>query len=50
VQDAWARGQQLTVHGWIYAIHDGLLRDSNITVAKAEETTEVYQAALAALR
>jgi carbonic anhydrase len=50
VQDAWTRGQQLAVHGWIYAIHDGLLRDLNITVAKAEEAVEVYQAALAALR
>jgi carbonic anhydrase len=50
VQDAWKRGQQLAVHGWIYAIHDGLLRDLNITVAKAEEATEIYQAALAALR
>ena len=27
VENAWARGQQLHVHGWIYAIHDGLLRD-----------------------
>jgi carbonic anhydrase len=50
VQDAWTRGQQLAIHGWIYAIHDGLLRDLNITVAKAEELTEIYQAALAALR
>jgi len=27
VQDAWARGQELTLHGWIYDIHDGLLHD-----------------------
>jgi carbonic anhydrase len=27
VQDAWRRGQPLTVHGWIYSLHDGLLRD-----------------------
>jgi carbonic anhydrase len=31
VQDAWARGQDLTVHGWIYGIHDGLLRDLKVT-------------------
>lgn len=49
VQDAWARGQELAVHGWIYAIHDGLLRDLNITVTQAEQTAEVYHAALAAL-
>jgi carbonic anhydrase len=29
VQDAWARGQELHVHGWIYGLHDGLLRDLN---------------------
>ena len=31
VIDAWARGQPLTVHGWIYGIHDGLLRDLKVT-------------------
>jgi len=31
VEDAWARGQPLSVHGWIYGIHDGLLRDLNVT-------------------
>jgi len=32
VQDAWARGQALAVHGWIYGLHDGLLRDLQVTV------------------
>ena len=32
VQDAWARGQELAVHGWIYGLHDGLLRDLEVTV------------------
>jgi len=32
VQNAWSRGQDLTIHGWIYAINDGLLRDLNISV------------------
>ena len=31
VQDAWARGQELAVHGWIYGLHDGLLRDLDVT-------------------
>jgi carbonic anhydrase len=31
VEDAWARGQPLTVHGWIYGINDGLLRDLKVT-------------------
>jgi carbonic anhydrase len=30
VQNAWGRGQQLAIHGWIYGINDGLLRDLNI--------------------
>ena len=30
VQDAWARGQQLTIHGWIYGLRDGLLRDLGV--------------------
>jgi carbonic anhydrase len=33
VEDAWARGQSLTVHGWIYGIHDGLLRDLKVTAS-----------------
>ncbi len=32
VRDAWQRGQQLAVHGWIYDIRDGLLRDLNVCV------------------
>jgi carbonic anhydrase len=31
VRDAWARGQALAVHGWVYDIHDGLLRDLGVT-------------------
>ena len=37
VQDAWARGQQLTVHGWIYDLHDGLLRDLRFCVDASED-------------
>jgi len=32
VRDAWARGQKLAVHGWIYGLHGGLLKDLNVTV------------------
>ena len=35
VQEAWARGQAVSVHGWIYAIHDGLLTDLGVTVSDA---------------
>src|SRR5688500_7136823 len=37
VRDAWQRGQELHVHGWIYGLEDGLLRDLNTTVAAAGE-------------
>lgn len=37
VQDAWERGQQLTIHSWIYGLKDGLLRDLGLTVSSAEE-------------
>jgi carbonic anhydrase len=36
VQDAWARGQDLWVHGWVYSIADGILKDLNVTVGRAE--------------
>jgi carbonic anhydrase len=47
--DAWERGQELVVHGWIYGLKDGLLRDLNVTVASVEGTVPAYQAAIAAL-
>ena len=49
VQDAWARGQELTVHGWIYSIQDGLLRDLGITVSAEAELRDCYEAAVASL-
>ncbi len=50
VQDAWSRGQELTVHGWIYGLKDGLLRDLKTSAASAEEEAVAYRAAVAALR
>ncbi len=47
--DAWDRGQELTINGWIYGLQDGLLRDLNVTVARADQTLDVYQSAIAAL-
>jgi len=37
LQDAWARGQELAVHGWIYGLHGGLLQDLKVTVSSAQE-------------
>ena len=49
VQDAWARGQPLTVHGWIYGLRDGLLRDLKTTASSIEEAAAGYKAAVAAV-
>lgn len=49
VQDAWARGQSITVHGWIYGLRDGLLRDLNVSAGGPEEATAAYRNAVAAL-
>ena len=48
-RDAWERGQELTVHGWIYGLRDGLLRDLHTTVAGPEQPSAVYRDAVAAL-
>jgi carbonic anhydrase len=37
VQDAWERGQELSVHGWVYALEDGLLRDLGLCVTCSED-------------
>jgi carbonic anhydrase len=47
VQDAWARGQALTVHALIYRLSDGLLRDLGFSVASADEQAATYASALA---
>ena len=43
VRDAWERGQELAVHGWIYGLHDGILRDLNVTVSGVSEGVLTYQ-------
>ena len=49
VQDAWERGQPLAVHGWVYGLQDGLVRDLGTTVTRAAEVPAAYRAALLAL-
>jgi carbonic anhydrase len=47
VREAWARGQALAVHGWVYDVRDGLLRDLGITVAAEAELAPCSEAARA---
>lgn len=47
--DAWARGQKLAVHGWVYGLQDGLVRDLHATVTSNEEIATAHARALAAL-
>ncbi len=49
LEDAWSRGQSVAVHGWIYDIHDGLLRDLDTMASSPAETAAAYERALAAL-
>lgn len=42
-RDAWARGQELAVHGWIYGLQDGLLRDLNTTVTEAPDASSARE-------
>jgi carbonic anhydrase len=37
VQDAWARGQSISVHGWVYSLSNGLVNDLDVTVSGLEE-------------
>ncbi len=47
VQDAWSRGQDLTVHGWVYALRDGLIRDLQMNATSLDELHRIYAAAVA---
>lgn len=49
VQDAWARGQELVVHGWFYGLNDGLLQDLTMTVAGAADMATAFDKAVAAV-
>jgi carbonic anhydrase len=48
VSDAWDRGQDLTVHGWVYSLEDGLVSDMDMDSSNDPELNQRYQAAIAA--
>ena len=50
VEDAWAKGQTVVVHGWVYGLHNGLLQDLSFTVDNLDDVAPAYQRAVSALR
>src|SRR5580704_3293296 len=50
VREAWERGQQLSVVGWVYSLKDGLIRDLQMSVDKPGQKSEALETALVALR
>jgi carbonic anhydrase len=50
MQDAWARGQNVTLHGWVYGIHDGLLQDLHMTVTRTDDLETLYRQAISGVR
>jgi len=49
VKDAWARGQELTVHGWTYGVHDGRVRNMGMMISNPEQLEPMYQQCIASL-
>ncbi len=49
VQRAWKNGQQLSIHGWVYSLNDGLLRDLNVCTTSTEESDQIYNGAIEAI-
>jgi carbonic anhydrase len=43
VQNAWAKGQELAVHGWIYRVNDGILKDLNVCTTSIDEIPEIQR-------
>ncbi len=50
LQDAWGRGQDVTLHGWVYGLHDGLIQDLHMTVNGADDLDNLYRQALSGVR
>jgi carbonic anhydrase len=46
MQDAWSRGQKVSIHGWVYGLKDGLLKDLGVTMQGPGEIVEVFARAL----
>jgi carbonic anhydrase len=45
MQDAWSRGQKVAVHGWVYGLNDGLVKDMDVTMTHSSEVVDVFRRA-----
>ena len=50
LQDAWARGQDVTLHGWVYGLSDGLLHDLHMTITRDSDLDALYREAVSGVR
>jgi carbonic anhydrase len=50
LQDAWARGQNVTLHGWVYGLSDGLLHDLHMTITGESDLDALYREAVSGVR
>jgi len=46
MEDAWAKGQAVNIHGWAFGVNDGLLQDLHMTVASTDAIEPTYRAAI----
>ena len=46
MQDAWSRGQKVAIHGWIYGVSDGLVKDLGVTMQGSHEVVDVFRNAI----
>jgi carbonic anhydrase len=50
LQDAWASGQDVTLHGWVYGVHDGLMQNLHMTVGREDDLQALYSEAISGIR
>jgi carbonic anhydrase len=43
IQEAWLKGQEVGIHGWVYGVHDGVIKDLKLTIQDNNQLAEVYQ-------
>ena len=50
LQDAWAKGQEVMLHGWVYGVHDGLVQDLHMNLTKNADIDALYSEAISGVR